>query len=692
MTTVRELTDLFARLASHLNDTSLPHRTTQEEQDEAALDLSISNLNQSLNLSDNSRVRVLDAVLSLMCFKAPQVFDSVIEYSVKTIVTVLLSSIRCDVFRSPKDEVLMIGSSISHRDCGNLIESCAEILGKLEGHGKLSESLLCAIVRVASSASLYRQLSTPIRDVKSVDARNGFSKLLCHLPRATLLDNNKISLRLLVWYLDPLVLKRDVSNILQEAMRRPFLCLSKEFHESTEWRSIIISLVLSPIMFVEARALLHRWFLVTGLASVLELLIQLVSVTLDVVSRPMFWDISAELGGRLPFSNAYFPYNHQLLRNLAGPLSYDDFLQLVRQTSEPVPSSKTQLYPSIKSPILKVATVDHKSIWSLAINFPDWFYFASALLFSGKGSLDICHKLCLLAASKVGKTHYEELPSIAAARYIAWILSPVSKSHQDRLADCLIKHSESPAFKQSHDKETFYKKKLKKLKLCEEDHTSTREYDDQSIAVWLNGFNNICTMYCSETVNNCTSSETKPSGGLSLQKNVLFRRIPLGILLCYPSHLNEDGLELLLHYATTGRIFQSRKTKIPGLKHVKWNSRGNKNPITWSDECNEKEVVAGAFLVFSLTDIVESMCSSLFENEEASRDFICWVKMQVGKYLIKCIKRFIQLKVDDEDVVVMDLCRRLEQWSHQGRVVLELQNDLDNVIQVINQRFAFCAS
>lgn len=58
----------------------------------------------------------------------------------KTIVTVLLSSIRCDVFRSPKDEVLMIGSSISHRDCGNLIESCAEILGKLEGHGGYIDS------------------------------------------------------------------------------------------------------------------------------------------------------------------------------------------------------------------------------------------------------------------------------------------------------------------------------------------------------------------------------------------------------------------------------------------------------------------------------------------------------------------------------------------------------------------------
>ncbi|XP_004288942.1 PREDICTED: uncharacterized protein LOC101299132 [Fragaria vesca subsp. vesca] len=692
MTSVPELTDLFTRLATHLNDTSLPHRTSQDQQAESALGLSISNLNQSLNLGGNSRVRVLDTVLSLMCFKAPQVFDSVIAYSVKTIVTVLLSSIRCDVFRRPKDEILVIGSSISRRDCGDWIESCGEILEKLEGHGKLSESLLCAIVRVASSASLYRQPSIPIRDVKSVDGRNSLiSKLLCHLPSATLLDNDKISLRLLIWYLDPLVLKRDVSNILQVAMRRPFLCLSKEFHESTEWRSIIISLVLSPMMFVEARVLLHRWFLLTGLASVHELLIQLVSVTLDVILRPMFWDISAELGGKLPFSNAYFPYNHHLLRNLAGPLSYDGFLHLLNETSEPVPSAKTQLYPSIKSPILKVSAVDHKSIWSLAINFPDWFYFASALLFSEKGSHNNCHKVCLLAASKVGKTHYEELPSIAAARYIAWILSPVSKSHQNRLADCLIKHSESPAFKQSRDKETFYKKKLKKLKLCEEDHTSTREYDDQSIAVWLNGFNKICTVYCCENVNSYESSERKPSGGLSLQKNVLFQRIPLGILLCCSSRLSEEGLELLLNYATTGRIFQSRETKTPGLKHIKWNSRGNKNPISWTDECNEKEVVAGAFLVFSFTDIVESMCSSLFETQEASIDFICRVKVQVGKYLIKCIKRFIQLGVDD-DVVVMDLCSRLEQWRHQGRVVLELQKDVDNVIQVLNQIFAFCVS
>jgi hypothetical protein len=64
--------------------------------------------------------------------------------------------------------------------------------------GKLSDSLLCAIVRAASSASPYRQLSTPIGGAKSVDARNTLiSKVLCHLPGEELVEKNKITLRYL---------------------------------------------------------------------------------------------------------------------------------------------------------------------------------------------------------------------------------------------------------------------------------------------------------------------------------------------------------------------------------------------------------------------------------------------------------------------------------------------------------------
>lgn len=64
--------------------------------------------------------------------------------------------------------------------------------------GKLSDSLLCAIVRAASSASLYRQLSTPIRGAKLVDATNTLiSKVLCHLSREKFVEKNKITLRYL---------------------------------------------------------------------------------------------------------------------------------------------------------------------------------------------------------------------------------------------------------------------------------------------------------------------------------------------------------------------------------------------------------------------------------------------------------------------------------------------------------------
>ena len=56
-----------------------------------------------------------------------------------------------------------------------------------------------------------------------------------------------------------------------------------------------------------------------GLASVLELQVGLVSMKLDLLSRPMRWGLSAEIGSKLPFSYAYFLFKHQLFRILAGP-------------------------------------------------------------------------------------------------------------------------------------------------------------------------------------------------------------------------------------------------------------------------------------------------------------------------------------------------------------------------------------
>jgi hypothetical protein len=74
---------------------------------------------------------------------------------------------------------------------------------------------------------------------------------------------SSVCARLLLWHLDPSILKHDLSVMLQETIRRPLLCLRKELHDRMEWRIIIICLVCSPTMFMEMRSLLHFWFLAT---------------------------------------------------------------------------------------------------------------------------------------------------------------------------------------------------------------------------------------------------------------------------------------------------------------------------------------------------------------------------------------------------------------------------------------------
>lgn len=57
-----------------------------------------------------------------------------IEFTLKTIVTVLSSSIECKVLRINQDQVLRVGGLISQSDCAGVLEMCAGILGKLDGH------------------------------------------------------------------------------------------------------------------------------------------------------------------------------------------------------------------------------------------------------------------------------------------------------------------------------------------------------------------------------------------------------------------------------------------------------------------------------------------------------------------------------------------------------------------------------
>ncbi|KAL6331164.1 hypothetical protein AAG906_009592 [Vitis piasezkii] len=620
MSRLPEITDLFARLASNLK--TLYPTDKNEDCLEGASDPSISELNRSLNLDDEgSSVRVLDAALSLMCFKAPQVFESRVEYLVKTIVAVISSSISCKVSRFQREEVFLIGSSISRYDCTELIEACTDVIGRLKGHGKLPLLLSYAVVRVAALSSRYRCLFplTPILHEQSIKERsNNISKLLCHFPGEFSLKNHEIPFR--------------------------------------------------------------------GLASVLQLLIEVVSMILDVVSRPTGWGISVEMGSKLPFSIAYFPYNHHVYRILSGTLSSESFLHLVSIINVPISRAGNHSMPTIKQVPMKISTIGHKSVWAAAMNFPDWFFFASVLLFSEKSFQDNFYSKCGIGVPRTEKRHDVEplCFSSAAARYIAWILSPADKSHQDLLVDWLTKLSGSWTLKQfgsdTYNKEIAdYRKKLKKTKfpVYKGDYNLPKEYNCETIVLWLKEFQNSYTKNQYKTASSLAFCEHNLSYSLRFQHSVLFRRIPLGILIGCPYYLDESGCEMLLHYSATGTIPLLRETHSGALKHLKLDSEGQKDSIMWTEEYTKEEAAAGASLVFRLTDVVVSMAASLFETDESGLEFICQVKVKAGRYLIKCIKKLLQF---NDGIMLMDLFNRLVQWRNQGQEVFQGCTDLDDVI------------
>ncbi|XP_039032652.1 uncharacterized protein LOC120167825 [Hibiscus syriacus] len=331
---------------------------------------------------------------------------------------------------------------------------------------------------------------------------------------------------------------------------------------------------------------------------------------------------------------------------------------------------------------------------ALAIDFPDWFYFASVLLFSGKSpQKNFQSKFSL--SPKVREVHDKELLSTFAARYIAWILSPTSKSNQDLLVDFFTKISESWALKQfdlaTHSKGATFKKKLKKPKVHnkKEDYSLEKKYDCHIIGIWLDQIETIYLSYAGNTtIDSSASADLNAFNVLSLQQNVLLRRILLGILIGSPVSITEDGCELLLHYAATGKFLRSRETMLARPRHVKQNSERD-DLTTWIEKCGDKDVLAGSFTVFGLTDAVDRISVSFFENEESGLDFIYQVKVKSGKYLMKCIKRLSQLNISEGGVLTLrDLRSRLELWRHQGPEILHVQKDVDDIINDLNQKLS----
>lgn len=276
----------------------------------------------------------------------------------------------------------------------------------------------------------------------------------------------------------------------------------------------------------------------------------------------------------------------------------------------------------------------------------------------------------------------EPLPSsTTAATYISWILDPIDETQQKHLVDFLIKSSESWICQQSAsggtDQETAVsRKKLKKPKFCNNIKTASLRGDLQSTVSWLENFENALETF------SC------PNLGPRQHRSVMFQSIPLGILVGWPGDIGGGRCELLLYYVATGRIFQLKEAGFVGPKDLKKDSPGIQESASWIDECNTEDVVAGASLVFRLTDIVESMSGSLFETEESAVNFVCKFKGRAYSFLVKCIKRLmIKLDIsDDEPTMISDLCSQLLQWKNQGLV--SDGKDLDDIIARLNWKIS----
>ncbi|XP_020583620.1 uncharacterized protein LOC110026811 [Phalaenopsis equestris] len=512
-------------------------------------------------------------------------------------------------------------------------------------------------------------------------------------------------MRLFFWYLDPLLLKNDISEALLEVRQRPFLSLKSEFYNRPTWRRMILCFVTSPAMLRQASALLHSWFLISGLTFVLELHIALVSAVLDMVSRPMAWGVSMEMGLKYPFPHAYFPNNLQeLLGVLNGPISCNSFVNLVHYIELEVICPEASFEPTIC--LLRHETmqgsIENNSTWSMLMKFPTWFYFASVLIFYHNDiqasyiSEVISNEINLFSS-------YDRDLIEAAIIYLSFVLCPVVNGHGDRLAEHFLKLSRSwsvksraiPSYEQRSSLTTHsntkvslsLRRKLRINKSQDDKHAPTTQICSFSaLSSWLRDFDDVCIESWTKPFLRYTSVDSKGQENTTKSSKKLFNKIPLGIFILYPTILSDRGCELLLYYATTGEILQHKENQ------------------TVTSDCHEHEITLcygsdgrkwaseGVCLVFSYFDIVEEISVMLFDCEATRLDFICHQKGKVCKYLLRCVKILLNLCIQQlvevrGRVGLLDLFRRLFQWKQQGREIFQGCEEFNDAVDGFAKKF-----
>lgn len=305
------------------------------------------------------------------------------------------------------------------------------------------------------------------------------------------------------------------------------------------------------------------------------------------------------------------------------------------------------------------------------MNFPCWFFFASMMLFCKNSNIAVG------SLSSENTTHdLEPTCPAVAAKFISWILYPTSESTRLLMVDYLVTVSglwlQKCSSLSTFHKVTTVDKEANRPKLSVKNRLASHELDSSSVALWLKEYRDMHVKLFREKVGLSTSS-TK---GFSIHQSLMFRRIPLGILLLHPSHLSNEACSLLLLYASTGTFqdFSSVQNPKQGRKRLKRDSL----------KLSISEAIAGCKIVFEITDVAESISQSMFTEEE-EMNFLCQVKMKTCSYLLQCVKRLVEMEVyEGGGQMRRDLLTRLIRWRRQGKDVFQNNEDLDFVCDALD--------
>lgn len=209
---------------------------------------------------------------------------------------------------------------------------------------------------------------------------------------------------------------------------------------------------------------------------------------------------------------------------------------------------------------------------------------------------------------------------------------------------------------------------------------NTLDSNCQSLAFWLKEFQDMYIGHSSKLSESFAPDEEQ-APSVSFQKNTLFRRITIGILFASLNHISDTECELLLHYGATGTFVHFTGGQL-GTQNRNSNHERQKGLIAWAETYTGKEATAGARIVFDITNVAESISVSMFETEECGFNFVCDVKLKVGRYLVKCVKRLLQLTLEKNNIKlnVKDLYDRMLRWKHQGRDIFQNHKEFDEII------------